>query len=555
MVKKLLITSVFVLFAITTYGQTIVSTSPENKNVVLEEFTGIYCVFCPDGHSIAQGIQNANPDRVSLINIHQGGFASPSGDDPDFRTPFGNALAAQTGLTGYPSGTVNRHVFSGSNTILGRNQWPARANEIMAVASYVNLAATAAIDVQTNIMNIHVEAYYTGDSPESTNFLNVVLLQDNTKGPQTGGGQGNNYNHMHRLVDMVTGQWGEEINQTTSGTFVERDFAYPILNENNNIPVEIGDLEIVVFMTETRQEIISGNRTTPTTNVTYTNDANVRYVEKFSPDCAGEDFEFTPKVNIQNVGTNPITSLSIEYTLNGVSDTFAWTGNIESLKSETITLPEVSTVLLETNTFEVSIPNDDYNANNVLTIPFEVPLTTGTLDLIIETDNRGDQCRWNLKDSQGTTVANGGPYGNNEIYFERINIAEDCYTFSLIDTGGDGGNTVSLIDNEGTEIFVTDGTYGTIAVTKFYSDGVLGLNQTTLENVTIYPNPAKDEINISNAENAEIKIYDVLGKMIFSMNNIEMNQQLNVAKFETGTYFIKISKDNSVTTKRFLISR
>ncbi|MCZ4318083.1 Omp28-related outer membrane protein [Aequorivita viscosa] len=555
MVKKLLITSVFALFAITTYGQTIVSTSPENKNVVLEEFTGIYCVFCPDGHSIAQGIQNANPDRVSLINIHQGGFASPSGDDPDFRTPFGNALAAQTGLTGYPSGTVNRHVFSGSNTILGRNQWPARANEIMAVASYVNLAATAAIDVQTNIMNIHVEAYYTGDSPESTNFLNVVLLQDNTKGPQTGGGQGNNYNHMHRLVDMVTGQWGEEINQTTSGTFVERDFAYPILNENNNIPVEIGDLEIVVFMTETRQEIISGNRTTPTTNVTYTNDANVRYVEKFSPDCAGEDFEFTPKVNIQNVGTNPITSLSIEYTLNGVSDTFAWTGNIESLKSETITLPEVSTVLLETNTFEVSIPNDDYNANNVLTIPFEVPLTTGTLDLIIETDNRGDQCRWNLKDSQGTTVANGGPYGNNEIYFERINIAEDCYTFSLIDTGGDGGNTVSLIDNEGTEIFVTDGTYGTIAVTKFYSDGVLGLNQTTLENVTIYPNPAKDEINISNAENAEIKIYDVLGKMIFSMNNIEMNQQLNVAKFETGTYFIKISKDNSVTTKRFLISR
>jgi hypothetical protein len=555
MVKKLLLTLAFVMFAFITYGQTIVSTSPENKNVVLEEFTGIYCVFCPDGHSIAQGIQNANPDRVSLVNVHQGGFASPSGNDPDFRTPFGNALAAQTGLTGYPSGTVNRHVFSGSNTILGRNLWVARSNEIMATASYVNLAATADIDVQTNMMNIHVEAYYTGDSPESTNFLNVVLLQNNTKGPQTGGGQGNNYNHMHRLVDMVTGQWGEEVSQTTSGTFVERDYAYPILNENNNIPVEIGDLEIVVFMTETRQEIISGNRTTPTTNVTYTNDANVRYVEEFGADCAGTDFSFIPKVNIQNVGTNPITSLSIEYSLNGVSDTFAWTGNIESLKSETITLPEVSTILLEANTFEVSIPNDDYNANNVLTIPFEVPLTTGTLDLIIETDNKGNQCRWNLKDSQGTTVANGGPYGDNQTYFERINIDEDCYTFTLIDTGGDGGNIVSLIDNEGTEVFVTDGTYGTTAVTKFYSDGVLGVNQTTLENVTIYPNPAKDEINISSAENAEIQIYDLLGKMIFSMNNIEMNQQLNVAKFQTGTYFMKISKDNSVTTKRFLISR
>ena len=39
-------------------GQTFVSTTPENKNVVLEEFTGIYCGFCPDGHVIGQGIHD-----------------------------------------------------------------------------------------------------------------------------------------------------------------------------------------------------------------------------------------------------------------------------------------------------------------------------------------------------------------------------------------------------------------------------------------------------------------------------------------------------------------
>ena len=31
-------------------SQTFVSTTPENKNVILEEFTGITCVYCPDGH-------------------------------------------------------------------------------------------------------------------------------------------------------------------------------------------------------------------------------------------------------------------------------------------------------------------------------------------------------------------------------------------------------------------------------------------------------------------------------------------------------------------------
>src|SRR5690554_8137402 len=81
------------LFVFAAYGQTIVSTSPENKNVVLEEFTGIYCVFCPEGHAIAQAIKDANPDRVSLINIHTGSFAVPNGNHPDFRTNYGAPIA------------------------------------------------------------------------------------------------------------------------------------------------------------------------------------------------------------------------------------------------------------------------------------------------------------------------------------------------------------------------------------------------------------------------------------------------------------------------------
>ena len=30
-----------------------------------------------------------------------------------FNTSFGAAIAGQSGLSGYPAGTVNRHVFSG----------------------------------------------------------------------------------------------------------------------------------------------------------------------------------------------------------------------------------------------------------------------------------------------------------------------------------------------------------------------------------------------------------------------------------------------------------
>ena len=51
------------------FSQTIVGTDPENKNVILEEFTGLNCPNCPAGHAIGQAIYDAHPDDVVLINI------------------------------------------------------------------------------------------------------------------------------------------------------------------------------------------------------------------------------------------------------------------------------------------------------------------------------------------------------------------------------------------------------------------------------------------------------------------------------------------------------
>ncbi len=153
MIKKLTLSLVFIFFACNLSSQTIVSTSPENKKVVLEEFTGIHCVYCPQGHAIAQAIQDNNPDDAFLINIHVSSFAVPSAGEPDFRTPFGSAIANQSGLVGYPAGTVNRHYFpgqsqnGGTGTAMSRGQWTSAANQILGEGSYVNVGVEASIDV------------------------------------------------------------------------------------------------------------------------------------------------------------------------------------------------------------------------------------------------------------------------------------------------------------------------------------------------------------------------------------------------------------------------
>ncbi|NQU33356.1 MAG: Omp28-related outer membrane protein [Bacteroidetes bacterium] len=266
--KRFFTLSVVILFSVTyLFAQNIVGTDPENKNVILEEFTGIHCTYCPSGHQIAQGIQNANPDVV-LINIHTGSYAVPSGGEPDFRTPWGDAIAAQSGLTGYPAGTVNRHLFpgmsQGSGTAMSRGNWVAASNQTMAAASYANVGVESYIDVETRVLTVNVEIYYTDDSPESSNFLNVAILQDSILGPQTGGGAGNNYNHMHMLRHLVTGQWGLEITSTTTGTLYQNTLTYTIPDDYNDVEVVLEHLEIVSYLSQTTQEVISGSRGTVT---------------------------------------------------------------------------------------------------------------------------------------------------------------------------------------------------------------------------------------------------------------------------------------------------
>ena len=124
--KKLLLILLSFLY-INLSAQTLVDTLPHNKNIVLEEFTGMHCYYCPDGHVLAQSIYGAYPQRVSLINVHTGSYANPSISEPDFKTVFGSSLSSQSNLSGFPAGTVNRHLFfnlsQNGGTAMSRNDW------------------------------------------------------------------------------------------------------------------------------------------------------------------------------------------------------------------------------------------------------------------------------------------------------------------------------------------------------------------------------------------------------------------------------------------------
>ena len=242
-------------------SQSIVVTTPQERSVVLEEFTGIHCQYCPDGHIIAQGIQDANPNRVVLVNVHAGSYANPSGSEPDFRTTFGDPLANHSGLSGYPAGMVNRHIFPEIESVLGmgRGGWTSAAAQVLTQPTPVNVGFNSSYNSGTGELTINVELYYTQNSAASTNYIQIAFLQNNIIGyQQLTTGSNPSYNHKHVLRNLITGQWGDPVTTTTQGTLVQRTYVYNVPATYANTNCVIADCDVAVYVTESQDEVYTG---------------------------------------------------------------------------------------------------------------------------------------------------------------------------------------------------------------------------------------------------------------------------------------------------------
>jgi hypothetical protein len=80
---------------------------------------------------------------------------------------------------------------------------------------------------------------------------------------------------------------------------------------------------------------------------------------------------------------------------------------------------------------------------------------------------------------------------------------------------------------------------------------------------TIYPNPTNEIVNIQLSgnlvESPKIKIYDVIGKLVYEKNNFDnyATQKLSfrVDYLTTGIYLISLQTNDKITTKKLIINK
>lgn len=351
--KKLLFLASLFGCSTVALAQLPVSTATENKNAVLEEFTGIYCTFCPDGHLIAQQFADANPGDVVLINIHAGGYANPNGNDPDFRTPWGAAIDGQSGLAGYPAGTMNRRIFTGhqqgTGTAQSRGSWATTGAMVIGEGSYANIALEATLDFGTGVLTVDVETYFTGVAPAAMSKLNVAVLQSNIEGPQTGMAANpaqvlpnGNYSHNHMLRELLTGQWGVDV-PTTQGVTNSYSYTWTVPNDINGVPVSLADLEVVGFLSETQQGIVTGAEGPITFNLPPGMSlADMEAVGTMSVPAGYCTGSIVPEFSVQNNEAFAVDSVEASYSLSGGTPVTMWVTNVPANGSKMATFPSAT---------------------------------------------------------------------------------------------------------------------------------------------------------------------------------------------------------------------
>lgn len=72
----------------------------------------------------------------------------------------------------------------------------------------------------------------------------------------------------------------------------------------------------------------------------------------------------------------------------------------------------------------------------------------------------------------------------------------------------------------------------------------------TLTNVSIYPNPATDVLNVTGVDSVtSLVINDINGRTIKTVNNAT---SINVSDLNAGVYFVNIATENGTVTKKFM---
>ncbi len=201
------------------------------QKVLIEEVTGTWCGYCPDGIYRVKTIMEENPDRAMGVALHYG-------DDlaVDQLSILTEILG---GFSGVPCGAVNRNVGYDDLILTNRGYWQSLARSELLNTSKCGIKIESVLDgAELSVMisfvvtssptdNLGLTVYITED--EITGYPQSNFENDDADSPYYQMGQPIvDFTHNHVLRKILSDARGDEIPGMSIGVIQSDEYNYTI---------------------------------------------------------------------------------------------------------------------------------------------------------------------------------------------------------------------------------------------------------------------------------------------------------------------------------------
>lgn len=236
----------------------------DQKQVLLEDFTGHRCVNCPKAAKQLHEMMVFHHPRLVSYTVHAGNFAVPvpgTAFETDLRSTLSEKLYADFGIFGNPMGQIDRVKYNGLLQIFTTN-WNTVVDQQLQQTNSAKLKLKNTFYPKYNSVIVDIEAEFLQNLEGQYNLVVYIvedkivsphLNNDPTIGPDTLW----NFVHHNVLRAPVNSAYGDPINPSgniTAGYKYTKQYTYPIsdawVTGNCNIIAYIGRNDATLNLVE-----------------------------------------------------------------------------------------------------------------------------------------------------------------------------------------------------------------------------------------------------------------------------------------------------------------
>lgn len=216
----------------------ITSADKVRNRVLIEQFTGQACGYCPGGAANLKSAIEAtgHPEYFAWVAHHAGYYPD------DFTLQESKDIAAAFGVNSAPMMCINRTSVAGQGLVW--SPFSATAINLLgcyATAAKASLAFTVSLEADSVIVNV------TGATEQTAARVTAILIQSGIIAKQSSGGS--NYSHNNAPVLFLTPSNGEELVIGEGGAFsANLGGKIPATFGDGNFATDVNNMEVVVFI-------------------------------------------------------------------------------------------------------------------------------------------------------------------------------------------------------------------------------------------------------------------------------------------------------------------